>query len=136
MAHHHRSRPAAADPGQDTARLGRHRRCRLADIRAWERQRPDFEPIRFRRNHLSFHPRLWTRHVASAAASTRNPAICPSKKGDLCLDDKRVPQEHSEPVQTPQTTQREYPGAPTQRPISTVGASHRRAADGRVSAVL
>ncbi|MGW6730674.1 helix-turn-helix domain-containing protein [Nocardia sp. NPDC055029] len=32
------------------ARLGRHRRYRLADIRAWEHQRPEVEPIRLRRS--------------------------------------------------------------------------------------
>ncbi|MFD4431165.1 helix-turn-helix transcriptional regulator [Nocardia sp. NPDC058497] len=41
---------ASDGTGPRYARLGRHRRYRLADIRAWERQRPEVEPIRLRRS--------------------------------------------------------------------------------------
>ncbi|MFI5501179.1 helix-turn-helix domain-containing protein [Nocardia asteroides] len=36
--------------GPRYARLGRHRRYRLADIRAWENNLPDIQPARYRRN--------------------------------------------------------------------------------------
>ncbi|MFE7722751.1 helix-turn-helix domain-containing protein [Nocardia rhizosphaerihabitans] len=36
--------------GPRYARLGRHRRYRLADVRVWEHQRPEVEPVRVRRS--------------------------------------------------------------------------------------
>lgn len=40
---------ASGGIGPRYALLGRHRRYRLADIRAWENQRPDVQPVRLRR---------------------------------------------------------------------------------------